>query len=50
MKIAFISQEVLDEFRFILNKYDLIRRHRFRDLNFKGYSYIKSIAFISAKS
>jgi hypothetical protein len=33
-----------------LDKYDLIRRYRFRDPNFKGYFYAESIASISAKS
>ena len=50
MKTASIPQKVLNELRLALNKYDLIRRHRFRDPNFKGYFYIKNIAFTLAKS
>jgi hypothetical protein len=50
MKIIFIFQKVLDKLRLVLDKYDLIRRHGFRDSNFKGYSYAKSITFILAKS
>jgi hypothetical protein len=49
MKIAFIPQEILDKLRFILNENDLIRRYGFRDPNFKGYLYIKSIASILVK-
>jgi hypothetical protein len=50
MKTASIPQEILDRLRFTLDKYDLIRRHKFRDPNFKEYSYIESIAFILTKS
>jgi hypothetical protein len=50
MKIAFISQEILDRFRLALDEYDLIRRHEFRDSNFKRYSYTENITFILAKS
>jgi hypothetical protein len=49
MKTASIPQEILNGLRFALNKYDLIRRHKFRNLNFKGYSYAESIAFTLAK-
>jgi hypothetical protein len=50
MKTAFIPQEILDRLRLALNKYDLIRKHRFRDPNFKEYSYAESIASIPIKS
>jgi hypothetical protein len=50
MKIVSIPQEVLDRLGLALNEYDLIRRYGFRDPNFKGYSYAKSIASIPAKS
>jgi hypothetical protein len=50
MKTVSIPQEILNRLRLVLDEYDLIRRHRFRDLNFKGYSYAKNIAFIPAKS
>jgi hypothetical protein len=50
MKTAFISQKILDGLGLVLNEHDLIRRHGFRNLNFKGYSYAESIAFILAKS
>jgi hypothetical protein len=50
IKIASISQKVLNGLRLALDEYDLIHRHKFRDPNFKGYSYVKSIIFISAKS
>jgi hypothetical protein len=50
IKTAFISQEILDRLRFALNKYDLIRRHKFRNSNFKRYSYTESITFILVKS
>jgi hypothetical protein len=50
MKIAFIPQEILNGLKLALNEYDFIRRHEFRDPNFKRYSYIKSIASILVKS
>jgi hypothetical protein len=50
MKTAFIPQEILDRLRLALNEYDLIRRHEFRDPNFKGYSYAESIIFTLTKS
>jgi hypothetical protein len=50
IKIASISQKVLDGFGLVLDKYDLIRKYGFRDSNFKKYSYTESIASISAKS
>jgi hypothetical protein len=50
MKTESISQEILDRLKLALNKYDLIRRHRFRNLNFKKYSYAESIASTPAKS
>jgi hypothetical protein len=40
----------LDELRLALDKYNLIRRHKFRNLNFKKYSYAESIIFILVKS
>jgi hypothetical protein len=50
MKIVFIPQKILDRLRFVLDKNNLIRKLGFRDLNFKEYLYIKSIASISVKS
>jgi hypothetical protein len=50
MKTASIPQKVLDKLGLALDKHDLIRRHEFRDPNFKKYSYTESITFISAKS
>jgi hypothetical protein len=50
MKTASIPQKVLDGLGLALDKYDLIRRHKFRDPNFKGYSYAESIASTPAKS
>jgi hypothetical protein len=50
MKIAFIPQKILDGLGLALDKYDLIRRYGFRDLNFKEYSYTESIVLISVKS
>ena len=50
MKIASIPQAVLNKLGLTLNKNNLIRRHKLRDLNFKKYSYTKNIVFISAKS
>jgi hypothetical protein len=49
MKTASIPQKVLDKLGLALDKYDLIRKHEFRDLNFKEYSYAKNITSISAK-
>jgi hypothetical protein len=49
MKTASISQEILNELRLTLDKHDLIRRHEFRDPNFKKYSYAESIISIPAK-
>jgi hypothetical protein len=49
IKIVSISQEVLDRLRLALNEYNLIRRHKFRDPNFKRYSYAESIISILAK-
>jgi hypothetical protein len=50
IKTVSIFQEILNKLGLALDKYDLIRRHRFRDPNFKGYFYAESIVFISAKS
>jgi hypothetical protein len=50
MKTASISQKILDGFGLALDKHDLIRRHKFRDPNFKGYSYTENIVFTLAKS
>jgi hypothetical protein len=50
IKTAFISQKVLDRLGLALDKHDLIRRHRFRDPNFKRYSYTENIASILTKS
>jgi hypothetical protein len=50
MKTAFIPQEILDKLKLALDKHDLIRRHKFRNPNFKRYSYTESIVFILAKS
>jgi hypothetical protein len=50
MKTASISQEVLNGLRLALNEYDLIRRYRFRDPNFKKYSYAENIVSILVKS
>jgi hypothetical protein len=49
MKTVSISQEILNKLRLALDKHDLIRRHRFRDPNFKRYSYAESIASTPAK-
>jgi hypothetical protein len=50
MKTVSIPQEILNKLKLALNKHDLIRRHKFRDPNFKEYSYAKSITSTSAKS
>jgi hypothetical protein len=50
MKTASISQKILNKLRLALDKYDLIRKYKFRDSNFKGYSYAKNIVSILAKS
>jgi hypothetical protein len=49
MKTVSISQEILNRLRLVLNKHDLIRRHKFRDPNFKEYFYTESIASTLAK-